>query len=111
MKKPKSKKPIREYKKDSRASVRRRIKELFDLAEKAAKKSLKLASHYAKRAYKISLVTRVKLSKQYKRRFCKKCGAYLVSGRNATVRTQRGKVVITCKECKHITRIPYTKKA
>jgi len=110
MKKPKSKKPLREYKKDSKSSVRRRIKELFDQAEVAAKTSMELASYLVKRAYKISLVTRVKLSKEYRRRFCKNCNAYLISGKNATIRTQRGKVVITCKECKHITRIPYSKK-
>lgn len=84
--------------------------ELFDTASQIAKKDLLLALRYTKRARQISLATRVRIPLELRRRICKECSSYLVSGKNATIRTQRGNVVITCKSCKTMFRIPYTKK-
>jgi len=99
--------PVRHYKKQSKSTIRARILELFNLANNKSTDSLDIASRYVKRARQISLVTRVRIPTELIRRVCKNCQAYLVSGKNATIRTQRGKVVIKCKECNHIFRIPY----
>lgn len=99
--------PVRYYKKEPKSRIRARILELFDIAHDRSRDSLDIASRYVKRARQISLVTRVRIPKTLMRRMCRNCQAYLVSGKNATIRTQRGKVVIKCKECNNIFRIPY----
>lgn len=97
--------PLREYKKLGKGALNARIRDLFDQALRC--KDLAKASSLVRRAKKIALSTRVRIPKDLKKRICRSCGAYLISGNNATIRTQRGKVVIRCFECKHISRIPY----
>jgi len=99
--------PVRHYKKESKSNIRARLSELFDIAQEKSKDSLDIASRYVKRAKQISLANRISIPTALKRRMCKECGTYLISGKNATIRTQRGKVVIRCKECNNIFRIPY----
>ncbi len=97
--------PLREYKKLSKSELRAKILAFFEKAQSA--KDLTIANALVRRAQKIVLATRMRLPRELKRRFCSNCGAYLISGKNATIRTQRGKVVFRCLECKHIARIPY----
>lgn len=92
-----------------RGMARERIDALFDSAQKVAAKDLSLASRYVTLARNLSMRFKVRIPREYKRRFCKHCYHYLVSGRNARIRTREGKVVIYCLDCKKFTRIPTTR--
>ena len=81
---------------------------LFRLAEKEA-----LARHeararrYVELARRIGMRYNVHVPPEFRRRFCKKCLAYLVPSINARVRVGRGQVVVTCLPCGSIQRLPY----
>jgi len=81
------------------------IKNLFEQAEKA--KTKEHANKLVKRARELAMKFRLKLGKQYKRKFCKHCYSYLRLGKNVKVRTRRGKVIFHCLECKKVSRFQY----
>jgi len=99
--------PLRQYKKKSKSYVRKVIARLVERAQET--KELDKAHALTRRAKKISLATKVRFLPHIKRMICKSCGAFLGSEKSATVRTQRGKVVTTCRECKQMMRVPYKK--
>ncbi|MAG52327.1 MAG: ribonuclease P [Nanoarchaeota archaeon] len=90
----------------SKQIARSRIKKLFEEADKAFKKNKKLSNRYVEIARKIGMKLNLKMPKKYKRQFCRHCYKYLKNGVNSRVRTNKGKVVIYCMECKKYTRIP-----
>ena len=94
----------------SKQIARVRIKKLFDEADKAFKKNKKLSNRYVEIARKIAMKINLRMPNKYKRQFCKHCYKYLKNGVNSRVRTNKGKVVIYCFECKKYTRIPLSKK-
>jgi ribonuclease P protein subunit RPR2 len=53
--------------------------------------------------------TRLSLPSYVKRFICKKCNSPLTPGRNLRIRTKNRHLVYLCKDCRHISRIPYTK--
>ena len=81
--------------------AKERIKILFEQAEK----NLPMANRYVTLARKIAMKVKVRIPTKYKRRFCKHCYKYLHKD-NSRVRTNKGKVVISCFECKKFMRIP-----
>lgn len=87
--------------------AKERIKKLFDQAEKEFDKRPALSNRYVTIARKIAMKFKVRIPKELKRRYCKNCYKYLVPGKNCRVRTQRGKVVYYCFNCKRYTRIAY----
>src|SRR3989338_6013165 len=82
-----------------------RINILFEEAEKAFSKNKALANRYVSLARKIAMKVKLKIPLKCKRKFCKHCYSYLRPGINSRVRTNRGKVTISCFECKKFTRI------
>lgn len=89
---------------------RERIKILLGLAEQESKKpGMGRARRYAELARKIAMRYQIELPREYKRRICKKCGSFLVFGKNATVRTLDKAVSIKCGECGNIVRVPFTR--
>lgn len=90
-----------------------RIQILLQLAEKTAPLDIELAHRYADLARRLALRARIRLSREHKARICRKCGAYLLSGKTARVRLSPGRsphVTITCLRCGHRRRIPFKKK-
>lgn len=87
-----------------------RIKILFEEAEKCFKTHPERARRYVELARKIGMRYNVRLRK-YKKKFCKKCNAYLKPGVNCRVRVNKNKkaVLYTCLGCGHIMRYPYIK--
>ena len=81
--------------------------ELFRLAKEAFPKDRSLAKRYVSMARKLAMKVRLRMPPGLKRQFCSNCGAFLYPGKNLRVRTQRGKVVYYCLECKHFMRFPY----
>ncbi|MEM3126873.1 MAG: ribonuclease P protein component 4 [Candidatus Woesearchaeota archaeon] len=86
--------------------AKERISILFEQADKIFSKSPKLANRYIELARKIAMKARYKMPSLFKRKFCKHCYHFLVSGKNARIRTREGKLVIYCLDCKKYTRIP-----
>ncbi len=90
--------------------ARRRINRLFEMAEEMALEGrLELATRYVEIARKIGMKYLVRLPKQYKKKFCKKCHSYLLPGENCTVRIKRKTVVVSCHTCGHVMRTPFAR--
>lgn len=94
-------------KKNQKTIAKRRIEQLFKLAEqKALKNKMILANRYVELARKISMRHLVSIPKEYKRSFCKHCYSYLLPDVTSRIRINRGKLIIYCFKCKKYTRIP-----
>ena len=72
----------------------KRIKKLFEMAKGGSR-----SKRYVDLAKKISTRTRTRIPKDLKRQVCKGCGALLVPGKGATVRTGKSTQKIKCNEC------------
>ncbi|MEK6987418.1 MAG: ribonuclease P protein component 4 [Candidatus Thermoplasmatota archaeon] len=85
-----------------------RMEILFHLAEKEALvRHEARARRYVELARRIGMRYNVRVPPQFRRRFCKKCLAYLVPSVNARVRVGRGHIVVTCLPCGAVQRLPY----
>lgn len=84
-----------------------RIERLFELAQEVFNKEPKLSDRYVAIARRISMKYKIKIPLKLKRRFCKNCFSYLMPSVNCRIRTQRGKVVYYCLNCKKYIRFPY----
>jgi len=108
-------------KKKRRASVkprwqkeiaRERIEVLFKIAEEEFSNNRKdLANRYVELARKISMRYNVRIPKELKRKFCKRCHSYIKPGVNSRtrVRSEKKYVLVTCLECGHKMRFPYVR--
>ena len=79
-----------------------RIEYLLDQAATAKKD---LANRYAKLARILQMKSRVRMPRKLNMRICKNCDAYL-SSKNSIIRTKKKMLLIYCKDCGHIRRIP-----
>ncbi len=86
-----------------------RIEILMQRAEDVFSSDKKRANRYVELARKIAMRYNIRMPKKWKRRICKKCYAFLKPGVNCRIRTKDVKIIITCMECGHITRIPFQK--
>ena len=99
----------RKYNKKPADNIRianERIAILFSEAEKGSQAD---ANRYVELARKIAMKYKVRLSKELKRRFCKYCYAYFKAG-TATVRTKDKMLLIHCRHCDKVYRIPLAQK-
>ena len=91
-----------------------RIAILFKEALSQAKAGrLDRANRYVFLARKLAMKYQVRIPKDLRRKFCHKCYHYLLPGKNVSVRTnpKTKAVEMTCKDCKHINRYPYSKQS
>ena len=94
--------------------AKERIENLFTEADHCFTERPKRAHRYTALARAIGMRYKVQIPRHLKRRFCKHCYSYLRPGVNCTVRLSQKrypKVVVTCKECGKVMRIPYKSKA
>ncbi|MDD1702316.1 MAG: ribonuclease P [Methanoregula sp.] len=84
--------------------ARERIAVLFTQAETAFRENPEFSNRYVELARNISMRQRVRIDREYRRRYCHHCYRYLVPGANMRVRVHRGWVAVTCRECKKTTR-------
>ena len=82
------------------------INDFFKKADASFNKDKAEANYFIRKARRIAMKHKIRLGK-LKRKFCKHCYSYLKPGVNCRVRTNQGKVIIYCLECKKYTRIPY----
>jgi len=82
-----------------KAVVNERIGILFAFAEKEARDNPERAKRYVALARKLGTRFRLRLPKGLKAKFCRKCGAYWIPGRNVTVRLKpsEGRAIYACK--------------
>jgi len=94
-----------------RRIARERIRILFEEADKAFKEHPERSKRYVELAKKIGMRYNVRIPRELKRKFCKKCLSYLKPGVNCRIRTRRDKqaVIVTCLVCGHVSRHPYIK--
>ena len=86
-----------------------RIERLFELAEEDFSKKPENSRRYVKLARKIAMRYNIKLGSGLKRKFCRKCSAYLKYGTNSTRRIKKRVVLIRCWGCGNVERIPVKK--
>ncbi len=89
--------------------AKERIEILFSQAEKEFKKKPERSRRYVELAQKIGLRYNVRLSKDQKRKFCKKCDTILKPGITSQVRLDKTTKTINvqCLNCKKVYRYPY----
>ncbi len=87
--------------------ARERIGKLFSEASKAFGDDPLLSKRYVEIARRISSKHKVRIPRELRRRFCRRCNAYFVPSRSVRVRLKGQKMVYTCLECRGITRLPY----
>jgi ribonuclease P protein subunit RPR2 len=89
---------------ESRRLARERIEILFDRAREFFPADPRRADRCVDLARRIAMRQRVRIPRELRRRFCRRCSAYLVPGSTLRVRVHRGKVVTTCLRCRELRR-------
>ncbi|MEN6610615.1 MAG: ribonuclease P [Methanoregulaceae archaeon] len=84
---------------DSRRIARERIEVLFGEAGKFFAENPGWSDRCVALARKIATKQRIRIDREFRRRFCRDCGAFLVPGVNQRIRVQRGRVSATCLVC------------
>jgi len=87
-----------------------RIRCLFELAEEAFEKHPELADRYVKHAWRIMTRYNVRLPRDLKRKFCRKCLSFWRPSASCRVRIKPSYVIITCLRCGHQIRLPFKPK-
>ena len=89
--------------------ARERIEILFDLAKKECAKHPERSVNYVNLGRKIGLRYNVRLSREMKKSFCKRCSAILIPGRTLKTRidSKTKTIVNECTKCGKIFRYPY----
>ena len=82
------------------------IDRFFELAEEKFSSNKGLSNRYVTLARKTAMKVKIRMPRQYKRRYCKHCYKYLRTGINSKIRVNNGKVIISCYECNKFSRIP-----
>jgi ribonuclease P protein subunit RPR2 len=84
---------------ESRKLARERIEILFDRAREFFPENPRWSDRCVDLARRIAMRQRVRIPRDLRMRFCRRCSAYLVPGSTVRVRVHRGKVVMTCLRC------------
>ncbi|MDD1720171.1 MAG: ribonuclease P [Methanoregulaceae archaeon] len=80
--------------------ARERIAVLFSQAARFFPECPEWSNRCVDLARKIAMRQRIRIEKEYRRRFCRHCSTYLVPGVTMRVRVQRGRVIVTCLACR-----------
>jgi ribonuclease P protein subunit RPR2 len=96
-----------------RRIARERIEILFKLAEQEFPEHKDRSNRYVELARKIGMKYKVRIPRELKRKFCRKCYAYIKPGVNCkvTIDSQKKYVEYKCEECGHVKRYIYSQKS
>jgi len=102
-------KRIRKVKQKYIDIAKERIERLLELAREEFEKNPERSRDYIKLARKIGMRYNVRLKKEQKRSFCKKCNQLLIPEKNSKVEIDSEKKlkIIKCLNCGNIYRYPY----
>ena len=84
---------------DTRKIARERIAILFTRAAEFFGTDPAWSDRCVALARKIAMRQRIRIDREFRRQFCRDCGAFLVPGVNERVRVQHRKVTATCLAC------------
>ncbi len=87
-----------------------RVERLLGQAEEVFGESPALADRYVKLAWGMKTRYNLRLPRQMKLKFCRKCLSFWRPGATSRVRKSPGRVTITCLKCGRIVRLPHPKK-
>lgn len=90
-----------------RRIAKERIKILFELAEKEFREHPERSRRYIQLARKIGLRYNIRLQKDLKKKFCKKCNSILIPGLSSKVRIKRKIREVKCLNCGKVYRYPF----
>jgi len=79
--------------------AKERIGVLFEQAQLAFHDHPEMSNRYVTLARRIAMRQRVRIDREFRRRYCHHCYAFLVPGQNMRVRVHRSNVVVTCGIC------------
>lgn len=85
---------------EARRIARERIGILFARAEEFFPSYREGSDRCVALARRIAMRHRVRIPRHLRRRYCRRCGAFLVPGANLRVRIRQGTVVATCLRCR-----------
>jgi len=84
-----------------------RIDILFGMADDETRRGRTArAKRYLDIALKIGMRYNVSISR-WKRSFCPECKTYYQFPKNASVRLKKGRIIVKCQSCGHISRYPF----
>ena len=84
---------------ETRRLARERIGILFDRAREFFPGNPAASDRCVDLARRIAMRQRVRIPRELRRQFCRRCSAYLVPGSTLRVRVRHGTVVATCLRC------------
>jgi len=85
----------------------RRMLLLYKKALEIYPKDPNLARRYIYILWKIKLKSRLKLPKNLRNKFCKKCFTLWILGKTVSIRIRKGRRIYRCLNCGYIKRIPF----
>lgn len=95
-------------KREAQRIARERMDILFGLARDAALRGdMERARRYVWLLRRIGMRYNVSVPTRYKVSMCRKCNAFLISGKNARIRLEKGRLRVECLECGYVRRFPY----
>jgi len=102
-----------------RGRVGRRTKEMVEIAKERIRilltmaeaevinnRDIALSKRYVELARKLGMRYNIRIQKDFRYKICRSCNAFLGSSATSRVRCSRGRIIIYCKNCGKITRIP-----
>jgi ribonuclease P protein subunit RPR2 len=95
-------------KKKERKSAEKQIRVLFAKAKKSSS-SPPASKEFVRKARREAMHFNIKLPKETRQKFCKKCLAYF-NPNNCSVRIRKGFVTIKCLNCKCVSRYKISRK-
>jgi len=84
-----------------------RIEILFAMVDEETKKGRTArAKRYLDLAQKLGMRYNISISR-WKRSFCHECKTYYEFPQNASIRLKKGRIIVRCLNCGHVSRYPY----
>jgi ribonuclease P protein subunit RPR2 len=85
-----------------------RIRILMDLAEheSVSKKNPQRAMRYVQHARNLGMKYNIRIDRKNRNHICRTCNSYLGPTSTSRVRCQNGRIIIHCKNCGRLKRIP-----
>ena len=96
----------RRSKSEEKDIAKARIDKLLGMAEKeAVGGDLEEARKLVEQAWRIKLKFQIRLKREQKKLFCRKCRSFFIEGKTSRTRTEGGWLKTTCLECGAVQRL------
>ena len=99
--------PRKKRKLEEKEAAKEHLRTLFRQADEAFTEDPALAHRYVQMARDIQMKHKVRMPREYKRKYCKHCYRYIRTGVNGRVRIRDGVLTVYCENCKKFTRTPF----